>query len=92
MASSIAKLSKRTMRIYALPLTPLAAARMPSTSSRSHSVQDQLTYYHFVTPPPKQESGKSWAKWVTTKAANTWASFGQAPEKNWKVRCASLLS
>jgi len=82
MASSVAQLGKRTMRIYALPLTPPRS----SASVRGHNVQEHLTYYHFVTPPSKQEQGTSWTKWATNKATTTWADFGQAPEGNWKRR------
>ncbi|TCD62235.1 hypothetical protein EIP91_007194 [Steccherinum ochraceum] len=85
MASVAAQLTRRSMRIYALPLTP--AARIPPRGSvRSLAAPEHLTYYHFVTPPAHDDKGASWAKWAVDKASGAWASFGQAPEGNWKRR------
>ncbi|KAI0784780.1 mitochondrial K+-H+ exchange-related-domain-containing protein [Abortiporus biennis] len=74
---SILRLPKRSMRIIALPLT---------TASRT-GTHDHLTYYHFVTPRPKEEKGKTnWSKWAAQKAAEIWAGFGKADEGHWKRR------
>lgn len=76
---SLVQLGKRSMRIIALPLTTA------STSPK----QERLIYYHFVTPPPKDDRGKDWSRWLGVKAAEIWAGFGRAPEGNWKVSNSS---
>lgn len=76
---SVVQLGKRSMRIIALPLT---------TASRSPN-HEHLTYYHFVTPPPKQDRGKDWSRWIGVKATEIWAGFGKAPEGTWKVSNSS---
>ncbi|CAL1712492.1 unnamed protein product [Somion occarium] len=68
--------AKRSMRIIALPLT--RATRAPN-GTHTH-----LTYYHFVTPKPKDEKRQGWANWATSKATDLWAGFGKAPEGSWK--------
>ena len=86
----------RPMRIIALPLT--RAAILPHTSINTGGISDPaLTFYHFqLRLPPdsdaiagnerkKQGRIKTLAKWVSTKASNTWAGFGKASEGNWKV-------
>ena len=75
---SIAPVAKRSMRILALPL--VAASKTPETTPSTH-----LTYYHFATPPPRVDKGKTWTQWTTDKAAGLWAGFGKAPEGTWKV-------
>ncbi|KAH8072260.1 mitochondrial K+-H+ exchange-related-domain-containing protein, partial [Cristinia sonorae] len=82
MASAVAQLSKRTMRIYALPLTPVV--RLPRAGLRP---QEHLTYYHFVTPPAKEDQGSNftkWSNWATNKATSIWAGFGEAAEGKWQ--------
>ncbi|KAG6840377.1 hypothetical protein C0991_007114 [Blastosporella zonata] len=92
---SIAPKSLRKLRIIAIPLTrPKIATRPNGAASRI------LTYYQFQigspqksTSPGDLENGKPrsrWipeggvVKWVTTKAADTWAGFGKA--KGWKLK------
>jgi hypothetical protein len=89
------------MRIIALPLT--RAAILPHTSTNTGGISDPaLTFYHFqLRLPPdsdaiarnerkKQGRIKTLVKWVSTKALDTWAGFGKAPEGNWKV-CSICL-
>ncbi|KAH9925363.1 mitochondrial K+-H+ exchange-related-domain-containing protein [Epithele typhae] len=72
-ATRVARAGTRALRIVALPLTPASSAR------------EQLTYYHFVTPPDTRATN-SWLPWITTKATDLWAGLGKAPEGNWKRR------
>ncbi|KIM80956.1 hypothetical protein PILCRDRAFT_821813 [Piloderma croceum F 1598] len=89
----------RPMRIIALPLT--RAAILPTNHSPTNEggiFDPTLTFYHFqLRSPPgtgltdrengkKQGRIKSLVTWVSTKAADTWAGFGRAPEGNWKLR------
>ncbi|KAF8582808.1 hypothetical protein K439DRAFT_1647417 [Ramaria rubella] len=68
------------MRIIALPLTTRA------TNSRVSTNLLPLTYYHFQSPSHKlDDKGKqNIVKRATSKAAETWAGFGKAPDGNWK--------
>ena len=75
---SVLPVARRSMRIIALPLT--SATRTPGPSYAG-----QLTYYQFMTPPRKEEKN-NWMHWVTGKAADLWAGFGNAKETHWKVR------
>ncbi|KAI0081610.1 hypothetical protein K474DRAFT_1613374 [Panus rudis PR-1116 ss-1] len=73
---SVVRAGKRSMRIIALPLC---------THTRTATGRDShLTYYHFVTPPPKEPKKQGWTDWATAKAADLWAGFGKAPEGTWK--------
>lgn len=85
----------RPMRIIALPLTRAAVlSRNHDATNTSGSSNPPLTFYHFqLKSPPaageedrKQSEIKSLVQWVSTKAADTWAGFGKAPEGSWKVR------
>lgn len=79
MASNIARVGlKRSMRIYALPLTS-------TRTSVSAGHKEHLTYYHFVNPPPPEGTRTDWVQWATNKASGLWADFGKAPEGHWKV-------
>ncbi|KAG6812107.1 hypothetical protein H0H92_004336 [Tricholoma furcatifolium] len=85
----------RKLRIIAIPLTrPKIAIHAQTPTSRI------LTYYQFqISPPQKQgsetpvngEARSRWmpegglAKWITTKAAETWAGFGKA-KGGWKLK------
>ncbi|EKM51624.1 uncharacterized protein PHACADRAFT_127350 [Phanerochaete carnosa HHB-10118-sp] len=80
--SGVPQVAKQSLRIVALPL--VTASRTPERSSSGH-----LTYYHFATPPPKQNGKRSWVQWATHKAADIWAGFGKAPEGHWKRRTFS---
>ena len=75
---SVTPLAKRSMRILALPL--VSPSKTPAAASSVH-----LTYYHFSTPPPRIDKGRTWTTWVSDKAAGVWADFGKAPEGTWKV-------
>ncbi|PCH39726.1 hypothetical protein WOLCODRAFT_161833 [Wolfiporia cocos MD-104 SS10] len=76
---SLAAGAKRSVRIIALPLaTPAPGA--------AHTSSEHLTYYHFVTPPPPANRANSLTNRITTKAAELWAGFGNAPEGHWKRR------
>ena len=74
--ANIARGATRSLRIVALPLTPQRKV--------NGKVAEQLTYYHFVTPPESKTS-HSWSKWAVAKASDLWAGLGKAPEGNWKV-------
>ncbi|TFY79608.1 hypothetical protein EWM64_g4401 [Hericium alpestre] len=78
---SIARKARLPMRIIALPLT--SAVRNPKHVSEGPL---PLVYYHFQTPPPPPDRKQGWTDWATTKAAQTWADFGKAPETNWKYK------
>ncbi|OBZ69008.1 hypothetical protein A0H81_11034 [Grifola frondosa] len=73
---SVLPRATRSMRIIALPLTPVSCALGKSV--------EHLTYYHFVTPPPPKHRGNTWVKWATTKSAELWAGLGRAQEGSWK--------
>jgi hypothetical protein len=88
----------RPMRIIALPLTRAAILPKNHSPTNAGRISDPaLTFYHFqLRSPPgtglsdgengkKQGRIKSLVTWVSTKAADTWAGFGKAPEGNWKV-------
>lgn len=77
---SVAPVAKRSMRILALPL--VAASKHSRTDGVAST---HLTYYHFATPPPREDKGQSWAQWASDKAAGLWGGFGKAPEGTWKV-------
>ena len=79
---SVTNVTKRSLRILALPL--VSASKTPGASS------GHLTYYHFATPPPHPERTKTWTYWVTNKAAGIWAGFGKAKEGSWKVSIAGF--
>jgi hypothetical protein len=94
----------RPMRIIAFPLTRAAILPKNYAAMNASGTSDPaLTFYHFqLRSPPgagvtdeekgkKQGRIKSLVTWVSTKAADTWAGFGKAPEGNWKVRGFSLL-
>ncbi|KZS92910.1 hypothetical protein SISNIDRAFT_485863 [Sistotremastrum niveocremeum HHB9708] len=70
-------------RIIALPLTTLRVAQRSGFPI-------PFVYYHLQTtaPPTSGEDAKQPGilKRVTEKAASTWASFGKAPEGNWRLR------
>lgn len=73
------------MRIVALPLT--TRATKASSSHLSNAVLP-LTYYHFQPPSQQKADDKreqSIVKRVMNKAADTWSSWGKAPQGNWKV-------
>ncbi|KAG5721493.1 hypothetical protein E4T56_gene13243 [Termitomyces sp. T112] len=89
---SISSRSLRNLRIIAVPLTrPKIAPRRDAPAA--------LTYYQFQIGYPQhpvQESGGGSArsrwrpegglmKWITTKAADTWAGFGKA-KGGWKLK------
>lgn len=98
---SIAPKALRQLRIISIPLTrPLGPKKSPS-NDRTHV----LTYYQFqITTPLKPTTpgdGDSWmsrwrpeggfGKWVSTKVADTWASFGKA-KGGWRVRFLPFLT
>ncbi|KAG5650483.1 hypothetical protein H0H81_012109 [Sphagnurus paluster] len=84
----------KSLRIIAVPLT------RPRLATPANAVQASriLTYYQFqISPtqpterlPSSQESKLRWmpegglGKWITTKAAVTWAGFGKS--KGWKLK------
>ncbi|KAG6896986.1 hypothetical protein C0992_004766 [Termitomyces sp. T32_za158] len=90
---SISSKSLRNLRIIAVPLTrPKIVPRREALAA--------LTYYQFQIGYPQQpvsenssENGSAsrwipeggYVKWITTKAADTWASFGKA-EGGWKLK------
>ncbi|RDB19027.1 hypothetical protein Hypma_014296 [Hypsizygus marmoreus] len=95
---SITPKALRKMRIIAIPLTrPILA--QPHVQKNAHP--RILTYYQFqisspLTPSPssagEEKTPKSrWIpeggvmKWMSTKAADTWAGFGKA-EGGWKLK------
>ena len=80
---AVPPVARRSMRIIALPLT--TAKRKPN------GIHSHLTYYHFVTPPPNNETKQTWANWATSKASDIWAGFGKAPEGHWKVCTMSFI-
>ncbi|KAE9393882.1 hypothetical protein BT96DRAFT_1022823 [Gymnopus androsaceus JB14] len=78
-------------RIIALPIT---RPRNPK-----HNASKLLTYYQFQVHLPKstklkvdEPSQSRWKPqggyihWARTKALDTWANFGKAPEGNWKLK------
>ncbi|TFY70974.1 hypothetical protein EVG20_g2039 [Dentipellis fragilis] len=73
--------SRLPMRIIALPLTTVV--RDPKHQS---DTPRPLVYYHFQTPPPPADRKVGWVDWATGKATQAWASFGKAPEMNWKYK------
>lgn len=85
------------MRIVALPLLRAnVLSKKSSTTDKNGASDPTLTYYHFQLKAPRSmtEAGdeseqqgrlKTWVSWASTKAADTWAGFGKAPEGNWKV-------
>lgn len=93
---SVVPKTMRSMRIIALPLTrPGGLGKTKPAIAKTGKSDPTLTYYHFqLTSPhdPNADAGdkdqgrlKKLAKWASTKAAETWAGFGKAPEGNWKV-------
>jgi hypothetical protein len=97
---SVVPKTTRPMRIIALPLTRSAILRKnhrPTNTNGNAKSDPALTFYHFqLRSPPevdakdgakgkKQGRIKTLAKWASTKAADTWAGFGKAPEGSWKV-------
>ncbi|KAI0693232.1 mitochondrial K+-H+ exchange-related-domain-containing protein [Cytidiella melzeri] len=77
---SVTNVTKKSMRILALPL--VTASKAPGTSSSG-----PLSYYHFATPPVHKEGNtKSWPEWATDKASGLWAGLGKAKEGSWQRR------
>jgi hypothetical protein len=62
----------RQFRVVALPLTTRTRTR------------EALTYYHFVTAPPKSDKPPTVLLRAQNKASEIWAGFGKA-EGGWKV-------
>ncbi|KAF5382694.1 hypothetical protein D9615_003077 [Tricholomella constricta] len=92
---SIAPKALRKLRIIAIPLTRPTLKTLPNAPASRI-----LTYYQFqITSPPKPPGESSDAegyrsrwlpeggigKWITTKAADTWAGFGNA-QGGWKLK------
>jgi len=86
---------RSAQRIISLPIT--RNGRHP-TSNPASGNNKILTYYHFQLHLPhrkakrNEEDGNTsrwnprfWTQWAQTKAADTWAGFGKAPEGSWKV-------
>ncbi|KAA1469952.1 hypothetical protein DENSPDRAFT_653285 [Dentipellis sp. KUC8613] len=78
---SVLPKARLPMRIIALPLT--TAVRDPKHLS---DIPRPLVYYHFQTPPPPADRKVGWVGWATLKATQAWASFGKAPQTNWKYK------
>ncbi|RDB18948.1 Uncharacterized protein C23H3.12c [Hypsizygus marmoreus] len=87
----------RKMRIIAIPLTrPILAQAHVQKKNNAHP-SGILTYYQFQISSPrtpeeeKTTPGSRWVpeggvvKWMSTKAADTWAGFGKA-EGGWKLK------
>lgn len=95
---SITPKALRQLRIIAIPLTRPTIVQNLTKNTQHNRI---LTYYQFqITSPPKPlpeptngegASSSRWrpeggvGKWITTKAADTWAGFGKA-KGGWKVR------
>ncbi|ESK95780.1 hypothetical protein Moror_12392 [Moniliophthora roreri MCA 2997] len=89
---------RSVQRIISLPIIqPRTASKLPFRPADHSKI---LTYYHFQLQVPErkgiEKSGAAsisrwkpeggWVKWVQDKAAQTWASFGKAPEGSWKLK------
>ncbi|KIK69690.1 hypothetical protein GYMLUDRAFT_34093 [Collybiopsis luxurians FD-317 M1] len=81
-------------RIISLPISRIRTSSIITPHSHKNA-RKALTYYQFQLhlKSPKLESNQSrwkpeggWIHWAQAKVANTWASFGKAPENNWKLR------
>ncbi|THV03051.1 hypothetical protein K435DRAFT_775210 [Dendrothele bispora CBS 962.96] len=75
------------------------ASSDPFTRAKERLPTNVLTYYHFqvhLSQRKKKQYEESdklskwnpryWQQWAQTKAADTWAGFGKAPEGSWKLR------
>ncbi|KAK7469031.1 hypothetical protein VKT23_003525 [Stygiomarasmius scandens] len=87
---------RSAQRIISLPIT--RNGRHP-TSNPASGNNKILTYYHFQLHLPHRKAKRNeedgnmsrwnprfWTQWAQTKAADTWAGFGKAPEGSWKLR------
>ena len=95
---SVIQQTIRPMRIIALPLTRAAIQSKIDSPKNVNGTSDlALTFYHFqLRSPPNinaTDAGKgkrpgrikTFVKWASAKATNTWEGFGKAPEGSWKV-------
>src|ERR1700722_2592379 len=91
MAAIIPK-AVRSMRILALPLTwPNPRTSQPQSFDHDPTLLG-LTYYHFQLDSTNKRADAGIIKWVTTKAAQLWASLGKGEEGSWKVRAFFFTS
>lgn len=78
--------AKRSLRIFALPLSKQSVARTSAGSGQGRTVLN--TYYHFVTASPSDvdQGNPSLLSRLAEKATSTWDGWGKAAPGTWKNR------